>query len=111
MHKYIGRDTSTEYAEIVQGVMQQRLARIWAPLRGDVGQEIQRMREKRIQDEQKKASTSSCHADLGSSSCHADLGPQLGAVGSEKGRRGRGHRDHIPQPGTVGSGVLQCGKL
>ena len=102
MHKYIGRDTSTEYAEIVQGVMQQRLARIWAPLRGDVGQEIQRMREKRIQDEQKKASTSSCHADLG---------PQLGAVGSEKGRRGRGHRDHIPQPGTVGSGVLQCGKL
>lgn len=100
MHKYIGRDTSTEYAEIVQGVMQQRLARIWAPLRGDVGQETQRMREKRIQGEEKKASTSSCHTDLGS---------WLGAVGSEKGR-GRGHRDHIPQPGTVGSGVLQCGK-
>lgn len=76
--------------------MQQRLAGVWATLRGDVGREIQRMRrvirEKRIQAEERKASTSSCHVDLGL---------WLGAVGSE---REEGERPQGPRPGARRSG-------
>lgn len=65
--------------------------------------EIQRMRrvirEKRIQAEERKASTSSCHVDLGL---------WLGAVGV-KGRRGRGHRDHVLELEAVGNRVPECG--